>query len=265
MKNFERIPVFSIITVCLNDCAGLMRTRASILAQSWTDYEWIVIDGASVDGTRGVLEQLPINECRWISEKDQGLYDAMNKGMQKTKGNFLLFLNSGDELASADVLASVAAAIDVNNPPQFVYGDSYEETQDGAFILKRAYTHKMVWYGMFAHHQAMFFSRTCLPDAYSTAMRYASDYGFVAACLKHADSVIKVPFPICKFESGGISQTGSTDVANREQWIVRRTILGYSEFTCALIHGLHVLILRLRKRLPVIYRLARFGYAKNKI
>lgn len=261
LRKYE--PIFSIITVCLNDKEGLLRTNRSVFDQKFSDFEWIVIDGDSRDGTKEYLEGLMDQKTNWLSEPDNGLYDAMNKGIEKASGRFLLFLNAGDELASADVLLNVAAVINVENPPQLIYGDAYEENQDGIFVLKRAYTHRMVWYGMFAHHQSMFFCRTCLPAAYLTTMRYASDYAFVALHLQRTDTVRKVSFPICMFEAGGISQTGSTDIANREQWEVRRTILGYSGINCALIHWLHVLILNIKKRLPAIYGLIRFGYEKN--
>lgn len=260
MTNTNIIPLFSIVTVCLNDIAGLIKTKASLDNQVFSDYEWIVIDGASTDDTVSLLKSLPNNSCNWISEPDRGLYDAMNKGILLSKGRYLLFLNSGDELASSIILRDVAACIN-NNGADLIYGDALEEVGNGDFILKSAYSHKFVWYGMFTHHQAMFFARTLAPSEYSTTMRYAADYGFVAAHLKHSHLITRLDYPICKFEAGGISQTGSTKQANSEQWDVRRDILGLSYWQCGVINTLHFLILLLKKRLPVLYRWVRYARA----
>ena len=86
------MPFFSIITVNLNHLEGLTRTAASIAGQSCDDYEWIVVDGGSNDGSVGFLES---SSARWSSEADSGIYDAMNKGTQQSRGHYLLFLNAG--------------------------------------------------------------------------------------------------------------------------------------------------------------------------
>lgn len=252
-------PMFSVITVCRNNYNGLVRTHESILSQNYSKYEWIVIDGASTDGSKEYLEGLPKESCSWISEPDNGLYDAMNKGIDCANGHYLLFLNSGDVLAAQDVLQMVASTITANKYPGFIYGDAYEEIQNQVYVLKRAYTHRMLWYGMFTHHQAMFFFMSSPKIKYSTDMRYASDYGYVAQNLKSVSSVCRITIPVCKFEAGGLSQSGSTVVANREQWAVRHSVMGYSYFTCAAIDIMHVLILMLKRRIPFVYKLIRFG------
>lgn len=254
---------FSIITVNRNNIVGLLKTIVSLECQGYDVFEWIFVDGLSVDGSAYAAERSKIQNKVIVSESDDGIYDAMNKGIKIATGQYLLFLNSGDELASAVVLEDVVKAIGLGKSPDFIYGDSYEENSSGEFILKRAYAHRMVWYGMFAHHQAMFFSKSCMPSAYSTVMRYASDYGFVATHLRRSTTVLRVLFPICNFEAGGISQTGSILVANREQWAVRRTILGLSVIECRLIDWLHLLIFWVKVRLPVIYRFIRFRYGKS--
>ncbi|TRO63920.1 glycosyltransferase family 2 protein [Christiangramia sabulilitoris] len=94
----------SIITVNLNNKEGLQRTIKSVLNQTWKDFEYIVIDGASIDGSIGVLEDNSAKLSYWISEKDNGIYSAMNKGINIARGEYLLFINSGDELYHPKVL-----------------------------------------------------------------------------------------------------------------------------------------------------------------
>ena len=110
----------SIITINFNNVAGLKRTVDSVLHQTADDFEYIIIDGASTDGSREFIESCSSKLAYWVSEKDNGVYHAMNKGIGHARGDYLLFLNSGDYLNDAEVLARV-----FNRPLQedIIYGD----------------------------------------------------------------------------------------------------------------------------------------------
>ena len=97
----------SIITVNLNDCNGLKKTIESVICQTFTDYEYIVIDGASTDGSVDVIKQYANKITYWVSEPDTGIYNAMNKGILQAKGEYCLFLNSGDWLVENNILEKV--------------------------------------------------------------------------------------------------------------------------------------------------------------
>ena len=86
----------SIITINYNNCDGLQKTIDSVIAQTWRDFEWIVIDGGSTDGSKELLEQYKEHFSYWCSEPDKGIYNAMNKGIAKANGDYLNFMNSGD-------------------------------------------------------------------------------------------------------------------------------------------------------------------------
>ena len=88
----------SIITINYNNLAGLQKTIESVVSQTFRDFEWIVIDGGSVDGSRELIERYANSFSYWVSEPDKGIYNAMNKGIVVAKGDYLLFLNSGDWL-----------------------------------------------------------------------------------------------------------------------------------------------------------------------
>jgi len=98
------MPKFSIITINLNNKDGLKKTIESVVNQTFHDYEYIVIDGASTDGSVDVIMEYDEKIDFWVSEPDTGIYNAMNKGIRKSAGDFLLFLNSGDRLYNQDVL-----------------------------------------------------------------------------------------------------------------------------------------------------------------
>ena len=97
----------SIITINLNNLEGLKKTYESIVCQTFTDYEWLVIDGGSTDGSREFIEQHQEKLAYWCSEPDSGIYNAMNKGIQEAKGEYINFKKSGDYLASKDALTRV--------------------------------------------------------------------------------------------------------------------------------------------------------------
>ena len=100
----DKKPLISIITINFNDKIGLQRTFDSVFAQDYQDFEYIVIDGGSNDGSKELIENNAQKISYWISEPDKGIYNAMNKGILKATGEYLLFLNSGDHLYSHTVL-----------------------------------------------------------------------------------------------------------------------------------------------------------------
>src|SRR5256885_15677190 len=119
---------FSVITVTLNDLAGLQATLASTLRQQHQDLEAIVIDGGSFGDTKEWLSSQADVRIRWLSEPDRGLYDAMNKGLDRARGDYVVFMNSGDTFADDEVLQKVAAAAAVRPRPDLVYGDAIDVT-----------------------------------------------------------------------------------------------------------------------------------------
>lgn len=106
-----RRPLISIITINFNNAAGLARTLSSVSEQKFTDFEHIVIDGASTDGSLDCIRRSENGLAHWVSEPDTGVYDAQNKGIGMACGRFLLFLNSGDHFCSADSLAAAILAL----------------------------------------------------------------------------------------------------------------------------------------------------------
>ncbi len=226
MKNF---PTFSIITITLNNFLGLQKTAKSVEKQVFTDYEWIVIDGKSSDETIDFLRQKR-SETRsdkypftFISEEDSGIFHAMNKGIYSAKGRYLIFLNAGDELASADILELIKPLTE--KKPDFIYGDSLEPYKN-KLHYKPAQSYKNIKWGMFTHHQAMIYSRHKLRDLkmhYSLRYKISSDYDFTIRFLQKSKKITYIKKPICIFEQGGISQKNAA-LGRKEQYIIRESL-----------------------------------------
>jgi glycosyltransferase involved in cell wall biosynthesis len=99
-------PYFSIITINLNNVEGLRKTVLSVVSQNFNDFEYIVIDGGSIDGSVEIIKKFSDKIDHWLSEQDNGVYHAMNKGIRKAKGEYILFLNSGDTLVDDSILSN---------------------------------------------------------------------------------------------------------------------------------------------------------------
>ncbi len=194
--------LFSIVTVTLNNRKGLTRTAASISGQKCKDFEWLIIDGGSADGT---IEDLKSYNATLISEPDQGIYDAMNKGIAIAKADYILFLNAGDYLAEPDILLKIQSAISYSRP-DFIYGDSWEEIK-GQLNYKPSRHHASASLGMFTHHQAMIYKRETLGKLrYDLNYTISADYDFTLRFLERTKNQLYLKIPFCIFESGGISQ-----------------------------------------------------------
>jgi len=124
----------SIITINLNNLDGLKKTVESVINQTYKNIEYIVIDGASTDGSAEYIEQMQEHFAYWISEPDKGIYNAMNKGIDHATGDYLLFLNSGDYLAADDVIEKFTS---FNPYEDIVYGDIWLEQKDESKTLKK--------------------------------------------------------------------------------------------------------------------------------
>lgn len=124
----------SIITINYNNKAGLKKTIQSVVEQTFTNFEYIVIDGASTDGSVDVIEQYADQIAHWISEPDSGIYNAMNKGIKAAKGQYCMFLNSGDWLCSQTVIQE---AIDLSIKEDIVYGNMVKVYPDGRLLCDK--------------------------------------------------------------------------------------------------------------------------------
>lgn len=206
---------FSIVTVCFNSARTIADTLSSVRGQSRQDFEHIVVDGGSTDGTMAVVNDFAHPRLRAVSEPDDGLYDAMNKGLGMAKGDYVLFLNSDDLLARADALALVAARLGEAGP-DCLFADTDFVKADGVTRAGRLYSAKGFrrWWlriGVMPPHPSMFMRRDLARQlgGFDTSYRIAADFDLVArAVLKAGCSWATLPVVTTKFRVGGISTSG---------------------------------------------------------
>lgn len=183
----EKAPLISIVTITFNAESTIAPTMESVKAQTFRDFEHILVDGASTDATLSVARQIGGKELRILSEPDNGLYDAMNKGLAMAKGKYLLFLNSGDAFHSPEVLSAYAKAAQKN--PDVIYADTVIVDADRNFLAPRhlsapeILTYRSFEKGMLVCHQAFMVRRDLAPQ-YDTAYRFSADFDWCVKCLR---------------------------------------------------------------------------------
>lgn len=179
-RNLNRVLVlimtFSIITINLNNSIGLKKTAESIASQSCKAYEWIVIDGGSTDGSQDIIDSYSNIIAYSVSEPDHGIYNAMNKGVEASNGDYLMFLNSGDCIHDNDVLADF---IEHKRKGDIVYGNTERVGRKGEHCGKdMPARHLSLQYLLYKrlNHQSMFFSRKCFANhRYDESFRLLGD------------------------------------------------------------------------------------------
>lgn len=197
---------FSIITVCYNAGEELKRTVDSVLRQSYPDYELIVQDGGSTDGSLAYLkEDVRIS---LVAKKDNGIYDAMNRALQRAKGKYLLFLNCGDYFYDKDVLLRTAREIALH-PADILYGDLYRRVQDSTDVAPDKIT-DFVCYRNVPCHQVCFYHKRLFAERGYDWGRYPvrADYEHFLYCIyTQKATTYHLPYTVASYEGGGFSET----------------------------------------------------------
>lgn len=203
----------SIITVCFNALDLLKGTVESVAKQKCTGVEYIVIDGASNDGTVAYLESNPTID-RFISEPDGGLYDAMNKGMEFADGQMIWFVNAGDTIYGTDTLPKLIQVIQPDT--DIIYGEVMLVNEERKALGTRSelttqkLPHNLAWtsmrWGMVVCHQG-FLVRKSLAPKYDFSYGLVADIDWVIKCLKASTCIQKTDFILANYLQGGLSKT----------------------------------------------------------
>lgn len=206
------MPLFSIITVCYNSAKTIERTIQSVLHQSFSDYEYIIVDGKSMDETLAIVDRYRDSfgeKLRVVSEKDNGIYDAMNKGIRMAKGEIVGIINS-DDYYMEEALKIVAEAYQADHSDsshRILYGMIKGVDENGTFDYVEFESHNRLPREMIAH-PGCFVTRKTYEDlgAFSPDYRIAADYDFLLRAYRTGDTIFIPIFQILAvFSAGGVS------------------------------------------------------------
>lgn len=206
---------YSIITVNLNNATGLKDTIDSVVRQTCHDYEFLIIDGGSTDGSKSIIEQYKGHIDYWVSETDKGIFNAMNKGIMASKGDYLIFMNSGDCFKNGKVLEDTLSHLGAD----FVIGQIENKNNHTIMNYELSDISMMTFYKGAIPHQATFHKRSLFLDSmYDEALRISSDWKFFfQKIILENSSYTLMPIVVCSFDTTGISNR-NTDLAARERY-----------------------------------------------
>jgi len=203
------LPRISLITIVYNDVAGIEKTILSIINQTYRELEYIIIDGGSTDGTIDIINKYKDRITRWLSEPDNGLYDAMNKGLSLASGDYVWFINSGDQVYATDTIDKMVRSSDI--PPDIYYGGTIVIDAEGNEIGDRRLKppHRLSWKsfkkGMLVCHQSVVVRRSIAPE-YDLKYRIAADIDWIIRVTKNARTIHNTGQVLSRFLEGGLSR-----------------------------------------------------------
>lgn len=209
----------SIITINFNDFKGLQKTIESVINQTYLDYEFIIIDGGSSDDSKSIIEKYQSKITYWVSEKDNGIYNAMNKGILKAHGEYCLFLNSGDYLFNATVLENVFSN---KSDADIIYGNMQidwgnDNLKIGKMPQKITFEHiylDTLW------HPVSFIKRNLFEKygMYNELYKIVADYDFFfKVIVMHSVSMQHVDLVISSYNINGLSSLPENKILEKNE------------------------------------------------
>jgi glycosyltransferase involved in cell wall biosynthesis len=224
--------LLSVITVNLDDAAGLRATAESVAAQERPPEQWIVVDGGSTDGSIEVIRQFEHLIDRWTSARDRGVYDAMNRGLRAAQGRYVIFMNAGDRLAAPDSLALVAAALREEPGVDLLFGGTILAFRSGRRWYRPPHPIARLRVGLPACHQATAIRRAAhLLAPYDLRLPVSADYGAIATLISRGATSVRVERAITIRACHG---DGLSERATAQRFVdfarVQREVLGLGAF-----------------------------------
>lgn len=201
-------PKLTVITIVYNNVRDIERTVLSVLNQTYPNIEYLVIDGASTDGTLEILKKYEGRLAKLISEKDKGIYDAMNKGLTLASGDYILFMNSGDELYASDTVENVFASApdaDIYYGETEMYDEDWKSLGQRRHRAPETFSWKDFKYGMSISHQAIYIRRS-LTEPYDPKYKLSADIDWIIKAAKKAGKIVNTRRYVAKYLVGGMSK-----------------------------------------------------------
>ena len=216
----------SIITINRNNAAGLEKTMNSVLSQSYSDFEYVVVDGASTDNSVDVIRRFSIqfgDRLKWVSEPDKGIYNAMNKGIRMASGDYVEFLNSGDCLVAEDVVLKMFTVLDKEGYPSILYGNMLKNLPDGTILKDKCFAGQDItflgFYTGSLNHSPAYIDRSLFDKygLYDENLKIVSDWKwYLQAIIFGGEKPMYTDVDVTFFDMNGISETNK-DLDKKER------------------------------------------------
>lgn len=207
----------SIITINRNNASGLEKTMKSVLSQTCWEFEYVVVDGASTDGSVAVLQENAKrfgDHLKWVSEPDKGIYNAMNKGIGMASGDYIQILNSGDCLVSDLVVERMLNALSVSGYPSILYGNMLKDMPGGKIVRDKSFAGKEItflgFYNGTLNHSPAYIRKSLFDKygLYDEDLRIVSDWKwYMHAIILGAEKPVYADIDVTLFDMNGISET----------------------------------------------------------
>lgn len=247
-------PIISVITVSYNSAGTIAETLRSVAGQTWDAIEHIVIDGASIDGTQDIVRQQGMANIVLVSEPDQGIYDAMNKGLKLARGDWVGFLNADDAFAAPDVVADIAATIE-RTSADAVYGDlEFVDRKESQRVVRRwrsgPFVPAQLRWGWMPPHPTFYVRRSIVQSlgGFDTRFRIAADYDFMLRYLNEPGvKVAYLPRVMVHMKTGGVSGNQSMLA------VLRRNVESYRVLRKNRLGGVGALLWKNFRKLPQLF------------
>lgn len=208
--------ILSIITINRNNAVGLEKTMRSVAAQDCGDFEYVVIDGASTDGSVEMIRSFEASlgeRLKWVSEPDKGIYNAMNKGIGKASGEYLQFLNSGDSLVSDDITLRMTEALKSKEYPPILYGNMLKDMSDGKILRDKGFAGKSIsflgFYTGSLNHPSSYIKKSLFEKygRYDENLKIVSDWKwFLQSIILGGEKPLYADMDVTLFDMNGISE-----------------------------------------------------------
>lgn len=223
-------PLITVVTIVYNDREGLRKTIESVLGQTYQNIEYIIIDGASTDGTLDILEKYDDSIDYWISEPDKGIYDAMNKGIRHASGEWINFMNASDRFYRPDVLGSLFNQGYIT--ADLIYGHHECRYSRSLSVIKQAYSEQELvhlWQGMPFRHQTLFMKTSILKERpLDTTFQVGADFESIYHAYRHGHTFKNSNIVIATITAIGYSHKHLL-LGNLELWKLNRKCRPSSE------------------------------------
>lgn len=250
----------SVITINYNNAHGLKKTIESVLEQQGVEVEYIIIDGGSTDGSVELLSNYTDSISKWLSEGDEGVYDAMNKGIQYATGDYCIFLNSGDIFSSSLIIGTIADNM-ASEEADIYYGNIQNTLPDGTFSIQKfpAVISLMHFSYSYLGHPSTIIRRNLLIEmgGYSLKYKIISDWLFFVQALIHGARFKYIDLTISIFEINGLSgnlellKKEHNDVLDQELFFLKEDFRYFADYRTFWHSRVHLV---LRKLISIVKR-----------